>query len=263
MVATQRIIKLKRIFFIFLALYIVNLVIPQVGPYSHTQRLWLVVNVIISLLSLLILAREKLPALGHVMLGVCFGILVGVSSPMAGITTFLAFVAARRLFDQTDQGISVLKSPIRLTLLLGGGIGFFLGIINLALAGGQELVFAPSFYAFLVSLNPGISEEIIYRFFIYAFAIRVLGGQIKTHQETIWVYVLMIVPHVLMHFPDSYFVNGVFHLDLGNLVIGPVILIALFGLPMTLLLVKRDLTAAMITHTLVDFIRFIFVGLPF
>ena len=78
-----------------------------------------------------------------------------------------------------------------------------------------------------------------------------------------WLYVLVIVPHVLLHFPDSYFVNGSLHLDLGMLLVSPVLLALLFGLPMTLAMVKRDLASAMLIHTIVDFIRFIFLGLPF
>ncbi len=136
-------------------------------------------------------------------------------------------------------------------------------MINLFLAGGQTLEFQPSLYSLAVALNPGISEEIIFRLFIYALSLYLLGGRINTRKETTWIYVLMIVPHVLLHFPDTYFADGVLFLDLGSLLIGPLVLGLLFGLPMTLLLVKRDLTSAMIVHTVVDFIRFIFLGLPF
>ncbi|NMB01641.1 MAG: CPBP family intramembrane metalloprotease [Firmicutes bacterium] len=259
----KKAIKLRRVFIAFLTVFILNLVFPLIGSASKTQRLWLLVNIIVSILALALLRNEKLPSRRSVVLGAALAILVGITSPVAAVTTFLAFVAATRIFELTDGKLSLLRRPLRRSILWGVGVGFPLGVINLFLAGGQTLRFAPSFYAFLVSLNPGISEEIIYRFFIYAFSVYLLDGRITTRKETIWVYVLMIVPHVLMHFPDLYFVNGVLHFDLGTLLIGPVILGVLFGLPMTLLMVNRDLTAAMITHTVVDLIRFIFLGLPF
>lgn len=255
--------SLKHVFYVFLGFYILNLLIPIIGPYSHTQRLWLLVNVIVSIISAIILAKEKLPASRIIVLGACLAIAVGFTSPIAGVATFLAFMAAMRIFEQVNYNFFILKRPIIYTLFLGGGVGLILGLLNLFLSGSQNLAFAPSFFAFIVALNPGISEEIIYRLFIYALTIYIMGRRPNTHQELIWLYLLMIVPHVFMHFPDRYFVNGVLHLDLGTILVGPAILSLLFGLPMTLLMVRWDLASAIITHTLVDFIRFIVIGLPF
>ncbi len=254
--------KLRLVLLVFIALYIVNLVVPLIGPVSHTQRLWFGTSVTIGLLSLLTLFKEGWPEKPSVFIGAFLAILAGIIRPFTGVVTFLAFLASMRVMEKADDRIALLKRPYSASIFLGAGLGIVLGFINLLLA-GMPLKFAPSFYAFVVSLNPGISEEIIYRLFMYAFSIYLLGGRIRTRKEGLWVYVLMIVPHVLLHFPDSYFVNGTLHLDLETLLFGPVILGLLFGLPMTMAMLRRDLVSAMMIHTLVDFIRFVFVGLPF
>lgn len=76
-----------------------------------------------------------------------------------------------------------------------------------------------SFKALLFALNPGIFEEVAFRLFLYAFSIYLLGGQISTKGEQIWVYVLLVIPHVLLHTPDQYFVDGRLMIDLGVLLI--------------------------------------------
>lgn len=254
--------KLRRIFLLFLVLYLINLMVPLVGSLSHTERLWLVSSVTIGLLSLVMLVREGLPEKPNIFIGLLLAVLAGLVRPFTGVITCLAFLASMGVMEKAGGRILILKRPSSLSILLGVGVGMVLGLVNLVLA-GVSIEFAPSFYAFILSLNPGISEEIIYRLFVYAFSLYLLGGTIRTRKETLWVYVLMIVPHVLLHFPDSYFVGGSLHLDLGTLFVGPLVLGLLFGLPMTLAMLKRDLTSAMLIHTIVDFIRFIFIGLPF
>jgi hypothetical protein len=238
-----------------------NLVVPLICTVSHTQRLWFGSSVTIGLLSLLTLCKEGWPEKSSIFVGVLLAILAGLIRPFTGVVTFLAFLASMRVMESSKDRIILLKRPYPLSIVVGVGGGLVLGLINLLLA-GAPLEFAPSFYAFVVSLNPGVSEEIIYRLFLSAFSIHLLGGRIRTRKERLWVYVLMIVPHVLLHFPDSYFVNGTLHLDLETLLFGPVILGLLFGLPMTMAMLRRDLVSAMIIHTLVDFIRFVFIGLP-
>jgi hypothetical protein len=66
----------------------------------------------------------------------------------------------------------------------------------------------------------------------------------------------MVIPHVLLHFPDMIATNGI-----GSIIGNVIILSLLFGLPFALLLRKRDLFSAITAHTLVDLIRFICLGI--
>ena len=69
---------------------------------------------------------------------------------------------------------------------------------------------------------------------------------------------MMIVPHVLVHTPESFIGGG-----LINGLISTVLYIIIFGLIFAVLQKKRDITSAMIAHGTVDFIRFCFFGLPY
>lgn len=188
---------------------------------------------------------------------------MALSSPTGGAVTFFSFLSASRIFEIHPLKIQILQEKKWISIVLGLGVGIVLGTVNLLLASGQTMTFLPSIRAFLVSLNPGIHEGVAYRFFIYAFSAYLLGGEITNRKEQMWVYVLMVVPHVLLHFPDQFFVEGVLTLNVGGLLSGIVLLSLLFGLPFALLMVKRDLTTSIVAHTIVDFIRFIFYGLPF
>lgn len=261
--AKNNVAKVRRVFYAFLILYLANLLIPIMGFGTYGRRMWFVINIVITILSFFFLGKFGLPHKRSIVVGLCLAILAGLTNPLAGIFTFIPYIAALSILEKSGGNVAILKRPIGLSVGIGLAVGFILGIVNLFLGGAQSFAFKPSFYAFIVSLNPGIYEEVVFRLFVYSFALHLLGGRINTRKERKWVYVLMILPHVLLHFPDSFFINGSLSIDLGSLLIGPVILSLLFGLPMAYLMLKRDLTTAMIVHTVVDFIRFSVFGFPF
>jgi membrane protease YdiL (CAAX protease family) len=64
--------------------------------------------------------------------------------------------------------------------------------------------------------------------------------------------ILAVVPHSLNHLPDLF---------LENATMGFAMLVAtslLFGLPMALLQIKKNLETAIAFHWLIDFMRFLF-----
>ena len=64
--------------------------------------------------------------------------------------------------------------------------------------------------------------------------------------DIITMYFMMIVPHTVIH---------------GYGLIPTLILCVLFGLPFALLQRKRDITTAMISHGIVDAVRFTLLGI--
>lgn len=171
-------------------------------------------------------------------------------------------LVASSLLASVKHGVHLLKPPAWKSVLAAVMVGVVLGIINLLPAGLPLASAKPSLKAFVFALNPGIFEEVAFRLFLYALSIYLLGGQITTKKERIWVYVLLVVPHALVHVPDQCFIDGRLRIDLGVLIINPAYHVLVFGLPFALLTLKRDLTSAMIAHGLVDFIRFVVLGLP-
>ena len=68
--------------------------------------------------------------------------------------------------------------------------------------------------------------------------------------ENVLIYLIMTIPHVLIHF-------NLETVDLGSIIV----LFALFGFPFAVLQRKRDLTSAIVAHSVVDLIRFILLGI--
>lgn len=116
----------------------------------------------------------------------------------------------------------------------------------------QTLHFRNIFYSAGMALSPGVSEEVVYRYFVMALVVWLLRGAASQRATVILALVLSVVPHSLNHLPDLF---------LQNPVMGIVMLAAtslLFGLPMAWLQMKQSLETAVGFHWLVDFVRFWF-----
>lgn len=98
----------------------------------------------------------------------------------------------------------------------------------------------------IVCLIPAIYEEIVCRAIFMAFSLYVIGEEKPTKFQTFTMWFMMCFPHTAAH---------------GYDIVSTVILCVLFGLPFTLLQRKRDLASAMISHGLVDAVRFTVFGL--
>ena len=115
--------------------------------------------------------------------------------------------------------------------------------------GSMSVDFAVTFPRILLSLNPGIYEEIASRavfmaFCIYRFAMQ---DKVPSRFQRFTMLFMMTVPHCLAHrFPLT----------------GSLVLLVLFAFPFAFLQRKRDLLSAIIAHTIVDLIRFVVFGIP-
>ena len=120
------------------------------------------------------------------------------------------------------------------------------------------LVITILYLKYLFTLSPAIFEEVCFRFFIYAFCVYLLNGEVNSKINKFWCYFMMIIPHAIIHIPDVFinngFVSGIF---------GTLLLSFIFGLPLTLLQRKKDLLSAMIAHGLFNLIPFCFTGFPY
>lgn len=226
--------------------------------------LWLVLSVWSIGLSIFLLIKNKLPSLKYIIISVILAFIAGISyfgyfhsfnlqMIITGIPCLLACLAVFSVMEKCG-GYRLIKTDKKLSplysVLIGIGTGTVLGLINLLL--GKNFMtadFGISFSRILVSLNPGIHEEITYRaifmaLFIYLFSLKEEAPS-KFQLFTMWF--MMSVPHCLSH---------------GYPLFQSLILLVLFSLPFTFLQRKRDLASAMISHTLVDLIRFIVFGLP-
>lgn len=112
---TSRHTNLVRTFYIFLGIYIINLVVP-LSTISHTQRMWLWASIIVTGLSLFILFKEGLPEKKSILIAVFLAILAGLISLRSGVVTFFSFISATRIFEIAPSEIQILKKPPELSV---------------------------------------------------------------------------------------------------------------------------------------------------
>lgn len=226
--------------------------------------LWVVLTAWTAGLSIFLLVKNKLPSIKYIIISICLALVSSLSylayskgfvlqMPLTGINCLLCSLAVFSVmekygdfeFIKNDQKTSPLFS-----ILIGLGTGIVLGLINLLLGkNSMDLDFAINVPRIIVSLIPGISEEISNRAIFMAFLLYLFALKNKTPSKfqlfTLWF--MMTVPHCFAH---------------GYPFIESIILLILFGFPFAYLQRKRDITSAIIGHTIVDLIRFVVFGLP-
>ena len=221
-------------------------------------------------LAIYLLIRLKLPSVKYILISLIFGIAVSLcylavqmnimvvvhQGLLAGLPTLLSslavFAVMEKLSNDREKPYYLIrnsgKRPFYQELLISLAIAIasaaVLAVINYFLGKSSSTVnFAITLSRLTICLSPAIFEEMACRAVFMAFCIYLFRKPTKFQLFTMWF--MMIVPHTLAH-----------HYDLMS----SLILCILFGLPFALLQRKRDLTSAMVSHGLVDAIRFCIFG---
>ena len=221
-------------------------------------------------LAIYLLIRLKLPSVKYILISLIFGIAVSLcylavqmnimvvvhQGLLAGLPTLLSslavFAVMEKLSDSSRKPYYLIrtsgKRPFYQELLISLAIAIasaaVLAIINYFLGKSSSTVnFAITLSRLTICLSPAIFEEMACRAVFMAFCVYLFRKPTKFQLFTMWF--MMIVPHTLAH-----------HYDLMS----SLILCILFGLPFALLQRKQDLTCAMVSHGLVDAIRFCIFG---
>ena len=104
------------------------------------------------------------------------------------------------------------------------------------------------------ALAPGISEEVIWHFFLLAFVVDIFKGNIPKNKLALpLTYVLTVVPHCLIHLPNVIMDN--LFMALLQLLFTAI----LFGFPMAWLVKNKNLQTSVGFHWSIDFLRWIFM----
>lgn len=228
-------------------------------------NLWIVLTAWAVGISIYLLIKNKLPSVKYIIVAVLLALAASLSyfalgfhfylqMPLAAVSCFLASLATFSVMEKYGDYALIRteskKSPL-ISILIALGVGIILGLINLLLAkfSNQQPDFAITLPRIILSLNPGILEEMANRAIYLAFFSYYFTKQNKpaTKFQNFTMMFMMTVPHCFAH---------------GYGVVESLILLVLFGLPFAILQRKRDLTSAMVSHGLVDLIRFVVLGLP-
>lgn len=252
----------------YMALYGMNLWLPLVWS-NYTSRIWDWSQMALTLAALLILIlrRQSIPT-RVLLLGWTLGMISGISHSLhnpdlsgslkEGLGVWICLVAGVALFRDSRHAVV----PVFQGSWARVGHSMFIGLIlAIPLAvfnnfyfymNSGSIQFTNGFYSAVEALSPAIHEEIIFRFFILALVSDMLKETPRSRWTTVAALVLAVVPHSLNHLPDLFLQNPIMAL---------VLLIAtslLFGLPIAMLQVRRNLESAIAFHWFIDFARFLF-----
>ena len=137
------------------------------------------------------------------------------------------------------------KHPVLISLAIAVIIGAGLSVINQMLLGEKgEAGF--SLWKLLLALNPGIFEEAACRAVFMAYCIRFSEGRKMGIGSAFTMYFMMFIPHAAAH---------------GFGLRETVMIGLMFGLPFTIMQRKLDIASSMVSHWLVDVVRFVCNGI--
>lgn len=251
---------------IFILLYVVGILLPlEITPHYHNymSRIWNWTEILILLLAVYYIIKLKnfqwrQSAIALLLGATCLVSLFRdpriVDIIITSICVMVSFYAACRLYELAD----VENETIHINL--SGSIRYFcLGaVISIPLAFLNVLYFSLNhpihvrnvLTSAVFALKPAIAEEVVFRFFLMAYAYYIIHGKTNKRILNAFIYILLIVPHEMLHYPDLLIKSPVFAIAMCLLNS------VLFGLPMAILMKKKNLQMAIGLHWFIDFIRF-------
>jgi hypothetical protein len=152
------------------------------------------------------------------------------------------FELANNEFQRTQRGI-----------LLGLLLGIPFAILNavaFSLMQGQPFALQDPLISALGALQPGFVEEVVYRFTFLSMVWYVLKDYNPKYAIPLAAALALIV-HNYAHLSDLFVMQPLFAIVYGAIVC------ILFGLPPTLLALRKNLECAIAFHWMVDFVRFL------
>ncbi len=259
--ANSKIIALFAVFMLLFSFPILNIRFGFIGVLAS---LWYWNYILAGLVSVFYVFKMHKFYVLDLVTAIVFGVAMSLQSgfnPVIGSITVIAYYSACCIFRKYSYENKIFKINCR-TVLNHVGFGLLIGILpailNVLEYYIQDGYTLPPFSidrffpAAVQALQPGISEEIVFRFFLYAFVLNAFKGMIpKTKFATVLTYALLIIPHCIMHYPTSDFVTN----PIGT-VLNLTYMCCVFGIPAVWLLKNKSLYSAIAFHWFVDFIRF-------
>jgi hypothetical protein len=261
-------VTIAAIVIFYVALYAVNYWLPLTdSDYSSRIWNWSQAALTVGACFALVLQWRHL-TIRAILLGLVLAILSATShslhnpslswSLQEGIAVWICFLAGVVLFkDLQTVAVPAFQFPlsnIGRSMLIGISFAIPLSVINNLYfyfsEGAAEI--QSVLYSASTALSPAIHEEIVFRFFVIALVLNALRSSTSPRRTMVIAIFLAVVPHSLNHLPDLFRQSPVMGLTL---------LVAtslLFGLPMAILQVRKNLEAAISFHWFIDFARFLF-----
>ncbi len=252
---------------VYTALYALNYWLPLQGT-NYTTRIWGWSQLSLTLAAAVVIVWYQSGLTRRtVLIGLALGLVSGLShflndpSPWwnlwQGLGTWACFLGGVLLFEgQQDPRVAAFEgSPAQIgrSCLVGMALATPLAIVNnlYFYVTSGTIAFQNPLVSAWAALSPGIHEEVIFRFFVLALCLAFLRNAAARRAAVTVAVILAVVPHSLNHLADLFLeqpVSGVILLAATSL---------LFGLPMALLQLRRNLETAIAFHWFIDAIRFL------
>ena len=251
---------------IFIAVYAAGTILPlNATPhyYNRMSRVWNWTEILLTLqgISFIVRTRNFKPRqaatallLGAVCLVSLFRDPRTAEIIVTGICTAVTFYAGCILFELTaeenrSERIGVICG-IR-SFLFGAAVSVPLALVNVIyLSMSRPVHISDVLLSTVFALKPAIAEEVVFHFYLLAYAYFLLRKKPDSRTKTMYIYALLVIPRELLHYPD------LFARSPGMAVLMTAVNCLLFGLPMAFLMKRKNLQAAVGMHWFVDFIRF-------
>lgn len=272
--------RIAIIYLMFLLFLVLFAVLCCTSGDNATDYSWLLLEAWVFILDIIILIKLRLPSIKSILISIGLALLVAITyldsiylagnlkglftlitAPLLIFSSGIAIFTVFEHYPKQKINLISLQKPNApyISLLIGVLVGIIWGILNYYLSKGSiKSNLNITVHCLLISFSPAIFEEVALRTVFYAFCLFLLQGKLENKFQKFTSWIMMILPHVLVHTPSSFIQGGVI-----NGIVTTILYVVIFGLIFALLQQKRDLTSAMLAHGVVDCIRFCFYGLPF
>ena len=174
-----------------------------------------------------------------------------------GVCTFIAMLGGLAIMRQGGAvQVSLAHGKFRklfVDILIGLAIGLPLAILNvfaLQLTQGQSITWQNPLAALSDALQPALVEEIVYRFAFLGLVWMVLRHSMPRSAD--WqAGLLALFVHNFMHFDDLWLEEPLVALGMG------LVMALVWGVPPTILALRRDLESVVAFHWIQDAARFL------
>lgn len=171
-------------------------------------------------------------------------------NPIYGICIIIGYMGAKQLYDRSNNKINLMPKKKHEILLYGLLPAIFLTLLNtLWMIQSNPIDFSFRVNAIAVGLIASIPEELLFRYLVFAFCVYIGKDKKFSKFQNLICYVILILPHVLLHFPM-----------IMEITITDLVLMSIFGIALTFIQRKSSLTIAIGVHFVIDFFRILVFG---
>ena len=239
--------------------YVVTLPTQSIHYKSYTFHLFGIIYTIVMLCSIMIIDTKKIAKKDYIV-AVSLGLMsVGITSPinymglLSGICTVFAYLASITLSDKNTNKMVLIRS-IGMKYIIKSvavilSMGCFFALLQWIFGQGS-IIFSFEISSLFRALGAGISEEIVFRLFIFSIILHICKGE---EIPKLLTFSAMVIPFSMLHVIDQAVNSGLIN-SLPN-----IIQVVLIATPITILAWKRDLLSAMGVHFMYDLVSMSFL----